>query len=110
MLLARRAVPSLSPGGFCSVMTEPQPTNNAAASPRRSWVRWQVVLILMGFTGLNHFHGRDSLGLARAGLGLSDGTNECADLRDARQRCVIVHCHASRRGGGCGWIILSGPC
>ena len=27
---------------------------------RPTWVRWQIVLILMGFTGLNHFH-RQSL-------------------------------------------------
>ena len=41
-------------------MTAPQPTSNPAAPIRPSWVRWQVVLILMGFTGLNHFH-RQSL-------------------------------------------------
>ena len=27
---------------------------------RRSWVRWRLVLILMGFAGLSHFH-RQSL-------------------------------------------------
>src|SRR5207302_4381189 len=60
MLPARWAVSALSPRGFCIVMTEPQPTNNPVATSRPSRVRWQVVLILMGFTGLNHFH-RQSL-------------------------------------------------
>src|SRR5436190_13244284 len=41
-------------------MTEPLPTSNPAAPMRPSRVRWQVVLILMAFTGLNHFH-RQSL-------------------------------------------------
>lgn len=42
-------------------MTEPQPNvKYLATTIHPSWVRWQVVLILMGFTGLNHFH-RQSL-------------------------------------------------
>lgn len=41
-------------------MTEPLPTNNPEAPMRPSRVRWQIVLILMAFTGLNHFH-RQSL-------------------------------------------------
>lgn len=41
-------------------MTTPRPTNGPVATARPSRVRWQVVLILMGFTGLNHFH-RQSL-------------------------------------------------
>ncbi|MBI3865701.1 MAG: MFS transporter [Planctomycetia bacterium] len=41
-------------------MTDPQPSSDPAAPVRRTWVRWRVVLILMGFTGLNHFH-RQSL-------------------------------------------------
>lgn len=40
-------------------MTEHVPINDAAPV-RCSWVRWQVVLILMAFSGINHFH-RQSL-------------------------------------------------
>src|SRR5437016_14304870 len=39
-------------------MTNPIPAR--MPSNRPTWVRWQIVLILMGFTGLNHFH-RQSL-------------------------------------------------
>jgi ACS family glucarate transporter-like MFS transporter len=42
------------------VITAPQPHDNGSTPDRPSWIRWQVVLILMGFTGLNHFH-RQSL-------------------------------------------------
>jgi ACS family glucarate transporter-like MFS transporter len=38
-------------------MNQPQQTH---APLRPTWVRWRIVLILMGFTGLNHFH-RQSL-------------------------------------------------
>lgn len=41
-------------------MNDPPPNESFAALNRPSWVRWQIVLILMGFTGLNHFH-RQSL-------------------------------------------------
>ena len=41
-------------------MIQPQQTHAPAAPLRPTWVRWRIVLILMGFTGLNHFH-RQSL-------------------------------------------------
>jgi hypothetical protein len=41
-------------------MTEPELTRSPAALLSSRWARWRIVLILMGFTGLNHFH-RQSL-------------------------------------------------
>ncbi len=37
-------------------MTRPEPILTPAAPLRPTRVRWQIVLILMAFTGLNHFH------------------------------------------------------
>ena len=44
--------PSLPPLGW--------PRDPLSESPQPTWVRWQLIVILMGFTGLNHFH-RQSL-------------------------------------------------
>jgi MFS family permease len=41
-------------------MTYHPPIDSTTAPIRPTWVRWQIVLILMGLTGLNHFH-RQSL-------------------------------------------------
>jgi len=39
---------------------EPRLKPDPMGSSRPTWVRWRLILILMGFTGLNHFH-RQSL-------------------------------------------------
>src|SRR5258708_33363598 len=41
-------------------MRGPVGARTARARNRATWVRWRLVLLLMGFTGLNHFH-RQSL-------------------------------------------------
>jgi sugar phosphate permease len=41
-------------------MMTPDPDPFAPAPTRQTWVRWRMVVILMAFTGLNHFH-RQSL-------------------------------------------------
>src|SRR5579863_6488985 len=41
-------------------MTEHSRTPALAMAQPPTWVRWRIVLILMGFTGINHFH-RQSL-------------------------------------------------
>jgi ACS family glucarate transporter-like MFS transporter len=60
MLPARRTIFAVSPNGFAVLMTEPELTRSPAALLSSRWARWRIVLILMGFTGLNHFH-RQSL-------------------------------------------------
>src|SRR5262245_15656699 len=39
---------------------DPKPPIHREPSERPTWVRWQIVAILMAFAGLNHFH-RQSL-------------------------------------------------
>lgn len=41
-------------------MTESQSGIDSQVGERPTWVRWRLILLLMGFTGLNHFH-RQSL-------------------------------------------------
>src|SRR5947207_11944861 len=43
-----------------SALPQSQPAVLRGPSRRPTWVRWQMIVILMGFTGLNHFH-RQSL-------------------------------------------------
>src|SRR5580765_4688372 len=57
MLPSRRSVSAVRDA---ACMTTPDPDPFAPAPARPTWVRWQMVAILMAFTGLNHFH-RQSL-------------------------------------------------
>src|SRR3954463_8243002 len=43
-----------------SPLPTPRPATLGDPSERPTWVRWQMIVILMAFTGLNHFH-RQSL-------------------------------------------------